>query len=227
MRIATLLAGLLLTSAAQAQDKPQDRAPDKARQEYNRADLVRGLCQPDGCDEFAILAVETVRTDPEGTLKRTRFKTFHASPSGREPRTEETGYVYCSPTRPALVAEKQGRTVGILLAPFATQDSRETVRRYANVAATYFAVCHGLESGRAAARDLAGTAGALGYRVAAPQTETIDLRRPEDIAGPARPPSAAPADAQAAKAPPGRIPAPRAAPGEEPEPTGKEPLPED
>ncbi|GEP05403.1 hypothetical protein [Methylobacterium oxalidis] len=177
MRIGTILAGLWLAAgAAQAQ------APDKTRQDYNRADLVRGLCQPDGCDEFAILSVEPVRTTPEGVLKRTRFKTFHASSSGREARSEETGYVYCSQTRPAVVAEKQGRTVGILLAPFATQDSRETVRRYANVAATYFAVCHGLESGRAAAKDLAGVAHALGYRVPAPQTVTIDLRAPEDVA---------------------------------------------
>ncbi|WP_194075167.1 hypothetical protein [Methylobacterium durans] len=221
MRIGTTLAGLWLAGAvgaaqAQAPAQTQDRAADKGRQDYNRPELVRGLCQPDGCDEFAILAVEPVRSTPEGTLKRTRFRTYRASPSGREARAEETGYVYCSQTRPAVVAEKQGRTVGILLAPFATEDSREAVRRYANVAATYFAVCHGLESGRAAAKDLAGTAHALGYRVSAPQTQTIDLRAPEDIAGtPPRPSVAAPAR------PPSRE------EGRDDEPAAQGPIPED
>src|SRR3954467_1426790 len=168
MRIQTLLFAILLAPPALAQD-------------YNRADLIRGLCQPNGCDEFGIVSVDPVRTTPEGSLRRTRLKTFHASYSGRAPRAEETGYVYCSHTKPAVIAEKQGRTVGILLAPFATEDSRETVRRYTNFTATYFAICHGPEAGKRAVRDLRGIAQSLGYRVSATRSQVVDLKRPEDI----------------------------------------------
>ena len=170
MRVRSLLAFTLLATAAVAQD-------------YNRTDLVRGLCQPDGCDEFSLVAAEPVRAGAEGSLKRLRVRTFRASYSGREARGEETSHVHCSATKPAVVAEKSGRTVGILLAPFATEDTRETVRRYTNFAAVYFAACHGLEAGRSAARDLRGTAQSFGYRVAAARSRVVDLERPEDILG--------------------------------------------
>ncbi|GJE44623.1 hypothetical protein [Methylobacterium soli] len=168
MRLETLLAACLLATPALAQD-------------YNRTDLIRGLCQPDGCDEFSVISVDPVRTTSEGSLKRTRLKTFRASYSGRIPRAEETGYVYCSQTKPAVIAEKQGRTVGILLAPFATEDPRETVRRYTNFTATYFAICHGSEAGRRAVRDLRSLAQSLGYRVPATRSQVVDLKRAEDI----------------------------------------------
>ena len=171
MRILTLLAACLLATPALAQDD-------------NRTGLIRGLCQPHGCDEFSVISVDPVRTTPEGSLKRTRLKTFHASYSGRAPRAEETGYVYCSQTKPAVIAEKQGRTVGILLAPFATEDSRETVRRYTNFTATYFAICHGAEAGKRAVRDLPGLAQSLGYRVPATRSQVVDLKRAEDIITP-------------------------------------------
>src|SRR3954447_12038612 len=53
-------------------------------QDYNRESLVRGLCQKDGCDEFTILAADRVKTTDEGTLFKTRLKTFHASYTGRQ-----------------------------------------------------------------------------------------------------------------------------------------------
>ena len=77
-------------------------------QDYNRKDLVRGLCQKDGCDEFTILAADRLRTTEEGTLFKTRLKTFHASHAGRKDQGEENGYVFCSPTRPAILAEQNG-----------------------------------------------------------------------------------------------------------------------
>ena len=52
-------------------------------QGYNRQDLVRGLCQKDGCDEFTILAADRIRTTEEGMLFKTQLKTFHASRAGR------------------------------------------------------------------------------------------------------------------------------------------------
>lgn len=171
MHVRVLLAAALLTTPALAQT-------------YNRADLVRGLCQPAGCDEFRVVAAEPVRTGAAGSLKRLRVQTFHASYGGREARGEETSYVYCSATKPAVVAQKGERTVGIFLAPFATEDTRETLRRYTTISAIYFAGCHGLEAGRSAARDLRGTAQAFGYRVPAPRAQVVNLNRPEDILGP-------------------------------------------
>src|SRR3954468_6706951 len=82
-------------------------------QDYNRQDLVRGLCQKDGCDEFTILAADRIKTTEEGTLFKTRLKTFHASHAGRQDRGEENGYVFCSPTRPAIMAEQNGQTMAV------------------------------------------------------------------------------------------------------------------
>jgi hypothetical protein len=84
-------------------------------QTYVRPDIIRGLCRPDGCDEFAILAASPLIKGGEGTLMQTRVKTFHASSAGRRELSEENGYVYCSRTKPAIVAEKNGRTMAFYL----------------------------------------------------------------------------------------------------------------
>src|SRR3954467_3688861 len=146
-------------------------------QDYNRQDLVRGLCQKDGCDEFTILAADRIKTTQEGTLFRTRLKTFHASYSGRQDRGEENGYVFCSPTRPAIMAEQSGQTMAFFLAPFATQESRESVRKNANFHTLYFTICHGRGAGKAAVHNLAGVAQSHGYRVALAQSKLVPLKR--------------------------------------------------
>ena len=151
-------------------------------QDYNRQDIVRGLCQPDGCDEFTILAADRVRTIEDGTLLKTRIQTFHASRAGRQERRAEDGYVYCSPTRPAIMAEENGQTMAFFLAPFAFQETRESVRKNANFHALYFAICHGREAGRAAVHNLAGVAQNLGYRAALAQSKLVPLKRAEDAA---------------------------------------------
>jgi hypothetical protein len=150
-------------------------------QDYNRQDLVRGLCQKDGCDEFTILAADRIKATEEGTLFKTRLKTFHASHAGRQDRGEENGYVYCSRTKPAIMAEQNGQTMAFFLAPFATQESRESVRQNANFHALYFAICHGREAGKAAVHNLAGVAQSQGYRVALAQSKLIPLKRAEDV----------------------------------------------
>jgi hypothetical protein len=154
-------------------------------QTNSRPDIIRGLCRPDGCDEFAILAASPLTKTGEGTLMQTRVKTFHASSSGRRELSEENGYVYCSQTKPAIVAEKSGRAMAFYLAPFATKDSRETIRQNANFHALYFSICHGLEAGRAAVRNLPTVAQELGYRVALSQSQSVALNRVEDILPPA------------------------------------------
>src|SRR5215218_10060791 len=159
-------------------------APPAFAQSYDRTDIIRGLCRSDGCAEFAIRAASPLIKGGEGTLMQTRVKTFHASSSGRRERSEENGYVYCSRTKPAIVAEKSGRTMAFYLAPFATQESRETIRQNANFHALYFSICHDMEAGRAAVRNLPGVAQELGYRVALPQSQSVALSRVEDILPP-------------------------------------------
>src|SRR5215213_4529780 len=149
--------------------------------DYNRQDLVRGLCQRDGCDEFTVLAADRIRATDEGMLFKTRLKTFHASHAGRKDQGEENGYVFCSPTRPAIMAEQNGQTVAFFLAPFATHESRESVRKNANFHALYFAICHGGEAGKAAVHNLAGVAQSLGYRVALAQSKLVPLKQAEDV----------------------------------------------
>jgi hypothetical protein len=79
------------------------------------------------------------------------------------------------------VAEKNGRTMAFYLAPFSTRESRETIRQNANFHALYFSICHGMEAGRAAVRNLSGVAQELGYRVALPQSQYVALSQVEDI----------------------------------------------
>jgi hypothetical protein len=150
-------------------------------QDYNRQDLVRGLCQKDGCDEFTVLAADRIRATDEGTLFKTRLKTFHASHTGRKDQGEENGYVFCSPTRPAIMAEQNGQTVAFFLAPFATHESRESVRKNANFHALYFAICHGREAGKAAVHNLAGVAQSQGYRVTLAHSKLVPLKQAEDV----------------------------------------------
>src|SRR5215211_7380313 len=176
-------------------------------QDYNRQDLVRGLCQKDGCDEFTILAADRLRTTEEGTLFKTRLKTFHASHAGRQDRGEENGYVFCSPTRPAIMAEQNGQTMAFFLAPFATQESRESVRQNANFHALYFAICHGREAGKAAVHNLAGVAQSHGYRVALVQSKLVPLKRAEDVLTMANGASERPASEARLDAPSQRAPA--------------------
>ncbi len=153
-------------------------------QSYDRVDLIRGLCRPDGCDEFAILAASPLVQGETGTLMQTRVKTFHASANGRRELSEEAGNVYCSRIKPAIVAQKGERTMAFYLAPFATKENRETIRQNANFHALYFSICHGMEAGRAAVRNLSSVAQELGCRVALPQSQYVALSRVEDILGP-------------------------------------------
>ncbi len=151
MRVFAAVTLLLVTASALAQD-------------YNRPEIVRGLCQKDGCDEFAVLKVDRVRADEEGTLFRTRIRTYHASSAGRAERGDDTGYVFCSPTKPTILAESEGKIAGFQIATAPTQESRETIRQQSNFYAMYFTICHGAEAGRAAVHNLQGVAQQYGYR---------------------------------------------------------------
>lgn len=150
-------------------------------QDYSRQDIVRGLCQKDGCDEFAILDKQPVAPGPDGSLYRTRVRTYHASSRGRVNRGEETGFVYCSPVRPAIINAPEGQApTAFLLAP-GEQTPGYVQRNTTNFYTLYFALCHGPEAGRAAARDREGTARSLDYRVGLNQARTVTLKRVEDV----------------------------------------------
>src|SRR5918998_3672665 len=159
-------------------------ATSAVAQGYNRDDIVRGLCRPDGCDEFTILSAERLQTTDEGVLFKTRVKTFHASYGGRKELGLENGYVYCSHTKPAIMAEHNGKAMAFYLAPFATEESRESVRRNANFHALYFTICHGKEAGKAAVHGLSAVARSEGYRVALAQSKLVTLNRAEDVITP-------------------------------------------
>jgi hypothetical protein len=173
LRCLTLIA-LLAAAPALAQDRAQ---------EYSREGIVRGLCQKDGCDEFVILDKQPVAQGPDGNLYRTRVRTYHASSRGRADRGEETGFVYCSPARPAIINAPEGQPpTAYLLAPD-EQAPAYALRNSTNFYTLYFAFCHGPEAGRAAARDREGTARSLDYRVALKQGRTVTLTRIEDVLG--------------------------------------------
>ena len=151
-----------------------------------RPEIVRGLCSKDGCDEFAILDKQPAATGPDGQLFRTRVRVFHASAAGRRDGGEENGFVYCSATRPAIVnASPGGAPLAFLLAPD-EQVASYVQRKSTNFYALYFSLCHGIEAGRAAARDRQGTARSLGYRVARQTAATVTLKSIDEIVGASR-----------------------------------------
>jgi hypothetical protein len=148
-------------------------------QDYQRQDIVRGLCRKDGCDEFMILDKKPVADTRQGTLYKTRVRTYHASHQGRADQGEEDGYVFCSPSRPAIISRQEDHTLAFLLAPEAAKEARENTNFYA----LYFGMCHGLDAGKAAARDWRGVSRSLNYQVALAQSGTVKLKSPEDIMG--------------------------------------------
>jgi hypothetical protein len=168
MRALAVAALVLLTAPALAQT-------------YSRSDIIRALCQKNGCDEFSVLSVDRIRVDEEGTLFRTRIRTYHASNRGRVERGEDTGYVFCSPTKPTILAESDGKVAGFQIATAPTQERREMLRQQANFYSMYFAVCHGPEAGRAAVQNLQGVAQQFGYRSPLAKSVMVTFAHPEEV----------------------------------------------
>ena len=168
MRVVAAAALIMLTSPALAQDQA-------------RPEIVRGLCQKDGCDEFSVVRVERIRADEEGTLFQTRIRTFHASSQGRVERGEDTGFVFCSPTKPTILAQSQGKVAGFQIATAPTQESRETIRQQANYYAMYFTICHGAEAGRVAVHNLQRVAQQYGYRSPLAKSVMVNFTNLEEV----------------------------------------------
>jgi hypothetical protein len=174
------LAFAVLSSSAVAQD-------------FNRPGLVRGLCQKDGCDDLEIISSQPIARGPEGTLLRTRVHMYKASYQGRQDQGEQQGYIYCSSIKPAVIAtDNSQKQIAFYLAPYGEKEPRET----ANFYAMYFAACHGVQAGNAAAdrRQRASVAEAYGYSVGLLQSRMEPVGRAEEILGvSAAPPRMAPA----------------------------------
>jgi hypothetical protein len=146
-----------------------------------RPEIIRGLCQKDGCDEFSVLSADRLRSDEEGTLFRTRVRTYHSSSRGRAEKGDDTGYVFCSPSKPMVLAEADGKVAGFQIATVPTQESRETKRQQANFYAMYFTICHGPEAGRAAVQNMEGVAQQYGYRSPLAKSVMVTLSTPEEV----------------------------------------------
>jgi hypothetical protein len=172
MRMTAIVVSLLLLcQAGQAQS-------------VDPGQIVRGLCQKDGCAEFAILDKQPVANGTDGQLFRTKVQTFHASQQGRMSQGVEDGFVYCSQVRPAVISTQPGQPiVALFLAP---DDRRPSwaLRGTTNFVAIYFAICHGVEAGRSAALDRSRTAESFGYHVALDQPRQATLKQVQDILQP-------------------------------------------
>ncbi len=177
LRFLTVYALAIGGQSVQAQDIP----PSEVAQ-GPQPGIVRAACDPTGCDELAVAVDATLVSRPGLALKRIRLHTYRSEGGVRRAKQDEVGAVACSPTRPAVVAEREGRRIAVYLAP----DAPALDPRYVNVVATYFAVCHGPTLARAAVADFSGTAARLGYDVPALATRAVPIHRVEDVLAPPR-----------------------------------------
>jgi hypothetical protein len=107
---------------------------------------------------------------------------YKASYQGRQDQGEQQGYIYCSSLKPAVIATNNSqKQIAFYLAPYGEKEPRET----ANFYAMYFAACHGVQAGNAAAdrRRRAGVAQAYGYRVGLLQSRMEPVRQAEEVMG--------------------------------------------
>ena len=148
-------------------------------QSYNPQNVVRGVCRPDGCDDFTITNIEVINRVHDGVLIRARVEVYHSSFRGRVSRGVEQRHAFCSSTRPAIVENAFGRHVAFFLAPTGTaREPRDTINYYS----LYFAICHGIDAGRSAAKNKLAVAREFGYQVPLDALRSINLSSPDDIA---------------------------------------------
>jgi hypothetical protein len=167
-----LLLGFVLALAGVL---PSARAP---AQGYFREDIVRGVCRKDGCDEFSIIDAKAIRQTSKGTLVSVVLQIYHASYQGRAARGTEEGYVLCSRLDPTIVLQFEEKLVAFHLAPAGSdREPRDTLNYYA----MYFALCHGLDYGKRAAKNKHAVAASLGYEPGAAQLRSESLARIEDL----------------------------------------------
>jgi hypothetical protein len=138
---------------------------------------VRVSCSQDHCEEFDIVEKKSIRTGADGTLVWARMRAWKQRTFFfREGEKEETGYVFCSTRRPALISTEKELTAAVMLAPLSDWEYDKTLSKYL----IYFEVCH--SAGSAVAGERAGLARRLGYTVRRLNASgPLELTRPESI----------------------------------------------
>ena len=138
---------------------------------------VRVACSEGHCEEFDIVEKKSIRTGADGTLVWARMRAWKQRAFFfREGEKEETGYVFCSTRRPALISTENELTAAVMLAPLSDWEYDKALSKYL----IYFEVCH--SAGSAVAAERAGLARRLGYTVRRLNASgPLELTRPESI----------------------------------------------
>jgi hypothetical protein len=143
-----------------------------------QAGVVKGKCDGDKCDAFEVVEQSPVKTDAvhgEGLILA-RIKSWVQDGEKRNGETEETGYVFCSKARPAMLIQDNGKTLVKFLAPAAKADVEKNINLYAS----YYEVCH--SKGAEVAKGLDELAKQLDYKVS--RTDSSELKqanKPESV----------------------------------------------
>ena len=137
---------------------------------------VQGPCRGTQCEAFELLERRTVRTGSDGTLIWVRTLAWTSQGPERLHQADESGHVFCSTTRPALIITENGSTSAVMLAPLSEWEYDQRPGVYAR----YFEACH--SAGAEVARGRSALARQLGYRVLRVNaSRALGLSRPESI----------------------------------------------
>ena len=137
---------------------------------------VQGPCQGTRCEAFELRERKTVRKGSDGTLIWIRTLAWTSDGDRRLQQADETGHVFCSTTRPALIMTENGSTFAVMLAPLSDWEYVNAPGLYAR----YFEACHTAGAEATAGRE--SLARRLGYHVLRVHaSKPLGLSRPESI----------------------------------------------
>ena len=143
-----------------------------------QAGVVPGKCDGDKCDAFEVVDRSQVKRDVVHAeeLILARIKSWVQEGEKRTGEAEESGYVFCSKARPAMLVQDSGKTLVKFLAPA----SRNDVESNLNLYATYYEVCH--SRGGEVAKRLDELSKELAYKVSrTASTELKEANKPESV----------------------------------------------
>jgi hypothetical protein len=137
---------------------------------------VQGPCRGTQCEAFELLERRTVRAGSDGTLIWVRTLAWTSEGPQRLRQADETGHVFCSTTRPALIITDRGATSAVMLAPLSEWEYDQRPGLYAR----YFEACHSAGAQVTIGRSV--LARQLGYRVLRVNaSRPLGLSKPESI----------------------------------------------
>jgi hypothetical protein len=137
---------------------------------------VRGACQDAQCEELDVVEKREIRSGPDGRLLWARMRIWTRKGFFREGEREETGHVFCSTRRPALISTSNEGTSVVMLAPLSDWEYDRTPDNYLR----YFEICH--NAGAAVFTERTALARRLGYTVLRlNSSRPLGLTRPESI----------------------------------------------